>query len=166
MPTTTTREQQERWHEIVNDPLLNDLPYKIETNARGQILLSPHTFQHADAQGRLLDLLRTHTDEGRGFPEFPVCTEAGIKQIDVAWADSDRISRIRDSGDPPTVAPNICIEVMSDVNDWEEMHEKRALYREAGAEEVWIADREKQIRFFRDREIDQSDLIPEFPSSL
>jgi Uma2 family endonuclease len=55
---------------------------------------------------------------------------------------------------------------MSDANDWDEMHEKRALYREAEAEEVWIVDREKQIRFFRDEEIDQSDLIPEFPSSL
>jgi Uma2 family endonuclease len=166
MPTTTTREQQERWHEIVNDPLLNDLPYKVKTNARGQILLSPHTLQHADAQGRLLDLLRTHTDEGRGFPKFPVCTEAGIKQIDVAWTDSDRISRIRDSGDPPTVAPNICIEVMSDANDWEEMHEKRALYREAGAEEVWIVDRDEQIHVFRDDEREHSDLVHEFPSSL
>jgi len=166
MPTPTTREQQERWHEIINDPLLSDLPYKVETNARGQILLSPHTFQHADAQGRLLDLLRTHTDEGRGFPEFPVCTENGIKQIDVAWAAPDRISRIRDSGDPPPVAPNICIEVMSDANDWDEMHEKRALYREAGAEEVWIVDRDEQIRIFRDDERDQSDLVPDFPSSL
>jgi len=95
MPTTTTREQQERWANIVNDPLLNDLPYKIETNARGQILLSPHTFQHADAQGRLLDLLRTRTDAGRGLPEFPLCTDAGTKQIDVVWASDERLSRIR-----------------------------------------------------------------------
>ena len=55
---------------------------------------------------------------------------------------------------------------MSDVNDWEEMHEKRALYREAGAEEVWIVDRDGQIHFFRDDEREHSDLAPEFPSSL
>jgi Uma2 family endonuclease len=55
---------------------------------------------------------------------------------------------------------------MSDANDWEEMHEKRALYREAGAEEVWIVDRDGQIQVFRDHEREQSDLVPGFPSSL
>ncbi|PSQ96931.1 MAG: Uma2 family endonuclease [Bacteroidetes bacterium SW_9_63_38] len=166
MPTTTTREQQERWANIVNDPLLNDLPYKIETNARGQILLSPHTFQHADAQGRLLDLLRTHTDAGRGLPEFPLCTDAGTKQIDVVWASDERLSRITDSGDPPTIAPEICIEVMSESNNWDEMHQKRTLYREAGADEVWIVDRDGQIHFFQDEERDRSDRAPDVPSSL
>ena len=166
MPTTPTREQQERWHEIVNDPLLSDLPYKLETNARGQILLSPHTLHHADAQGQLLDLLRTHADGGRGLPELPLCTEAGTKQIDVVWASTDRLARITESGDPTTIAPEICIEVMSDTNDWEEMPEKRALYRKAGAEEVWVVDGDGQIHFFREEEIDQSELVPTLPSSL
>ena len=166
MPTTPTREQQERWHEIVNDPLLSDLPYKLETNARGQILLSPHTLHHADAQGQLLDLLRTHADGGRGLPEFPLCTEAGTKQIDVVWASRTRLSEIEESGDPPTLAPEICIEVMSDANDWEEMHEKRSLYREAGAEEVWIVDQDGQVRFFGDEEIEASGVAPDFPQHV
>ena len=166
MPTTTTREQQKRWHEIVNDPLLNDLPYKIETNSRGQILLIPHTAHHADQQGDLMALLGQHAPNGLIRPEFPICTDSGTKMPDVVWITEARRDKMRETGDPPTLAPEICIEVMSDANDWDEMHEKRALYREAGAEEVWIVDRDEQIRFFRDEEIDQSDLLPEFPSSL
>ena len=85
---------------------------------------------------------------------------------DVAWITEQRREKMRDTGDPPTLAPEICIEVMSESNDWEEMHEKRALYREAGAKEVWIVDRDEQIHVFRDEKINQSDLIPEFPSAL
>jgi len=97
---------------------------------------------------------------------LPLCTEAGTKQIDVVWASTDRLARITESGDPTTIAPEICIEVMSDTNDWEEMPEKRALYRKAGAEEVWVVDGDGQIHFFREEEIDQSELVPTLPSSL
>jgi hypothetical protein len=43
MPTTTTpaEEHQARWQEIVADPALRDIPYKVETNHRGQLVLSP-----------------------------------------------------------------------------------------------------------------------------
>jgi hypothetical protein len=48
MPTTVTR-AQERWKEIVSDPVLSDLPHKTETNAQGQILLSPTVPSHTNA---------------------------------------------------------------------------------------------------------------------
>lgn len=64
------------------------------------------------------------------------------------------------------MAPEVCIEVMSESNDWDEMDEKRALYREAGAEEVWIVTEEKNIRFFADGERDTSDVIPGVPNRL
>lgn len=37
MPVTTTkaREHQAHWEEVVRDPALRDLPYNVETNARG-----------------------------------------------------------------------------------------------------------------------------------
>ncbi|MCS3669321.1 hypothetical protein GGP77_003577 [Salinibacter ruber] len=63
MPTTATpaKEHQERWNEITADPLLRKLPYKVETNHRGQIVLSPqknrHTFQQKAIQKTLDDLL-------------------------------------------------------------------------------------------------------------
>jgi len=167
MPTTAdTTRQQERWQEIVGDPLLRDLPYKVETNHRGQIVLSPHSLDHSDRQGRVLDLLRGHLEAGRGLPELPLCTGSGTKQIDVTWASTDRLAEMERTGDPPTLAPEICVEVMSDSNDWDEMNAKRALYRECGAEEVWIVDPEGRVHFFGDEELDQSVLAPDFPDQV
>jgi hypothetical protein len=37
MPTTTTQAQA-RWHEVVDDPALQDLPCTVETNRRGQLI--------------------------------------------------------------------------------------------------------------------------------
>ena len=51
------QEQQERWNEIVRDPALRDLPYKVETNARGQLLVSPHSNRHSDLQEAVSDPL-------------------------------------------------------------------------------------------------------------
>jgi len=167
MPTTADKaEQQERWQEIVDDPLLRDLPYKIETNQRGQIVLSPHSLSHSNLQGLVLDLLRNHLEEGRGLPELPLCTSAGTKQVDVVWASADRLAEMEETGDPPTLAPELCVEVMSDANSMEEMHAKRALYREAGAEEVWVVRQDGQVRFFADEELDRSAIAPEFPDQL
>jgi Uma2 family endonuclease len=73
---------------------------------------------------------------------------------------------MKETGDPPTLAPEICVEVMSDANTMDEMREKRALYREAGADEVWIVDQDGQVRFFGEEEKERSDLMPDFPSHV
>jgi Uma2 family endonuclease len=158
--------QQERWQKVVNDPLLSELPYKVETNHRGQIILSPHSLSHSDLQGKVLDLLRDHFEEGRALPELPVCTNAGVKQVDVAWVSADRLAEMKDTGDPPTLAPQLCVEVMSDSNTMDERHEKRALYREGGAEEVWIVHPDGRVQFFAEEALDQSALAPSFPNRL
>jgi Uma2 family endonuclease len=77
-----------------------------------------------------------------------------------------RLEKITETGDPPTRAPDVCIEVMSESNDWDEMCEKRRLYVEAGAEEVWVVTEEKEVRFFADEELEASEFAPEFPSRL
>ncbi len=46
-----------RWAEVVNDPSLHDVPYKIELNAEGTIEMSPANNWHAAAQGYLARLL-------------------------------------------------------------------------------------------------------------
>jgi len=168
MPTTTTRakEHQQRWQEIVSDPLLSELPYKVETNHRGQIVLSPHKASHSDLQGDLMALLSDYADGGRSRPEFPIATPQGTKVPDVVWVTADQREEMEKTGDPPTLAPEVCIEVMSESNDWEEMHEKRSLYREAGAEEVWIVDQDGQVRFFGDEEIEASGVTPDFPQHV
>jgi Uma2 family endonuclease len=168
MPTTTTptQEHQERWQEIASDPLLSELPYKVETNQRGQIVLSPHKNRHSVAQNQIQNLLDEHAPEGLSPTELAIATPQGTRAADVVWMSPGRWEEMQATGDPTTLAPEICIEVMSDSNDWEEMQKKRHLYVEAGAEEVWVVTEEKKVRFFADEEIDASGLAPDFPNQL
>ncbi len=46
------------------------------------------------------------------------------------------------------------------------MHAKRDLYREAGAEEVWIVTEDGDVHFFADEELQASGIAKEFPSEL
>lgn len=167
MPTKTTRaeEHQKRWEEIANDPLLSELPHKVETNHRGQIVLSPHKNRHTFQQKAIQKKLDSSLSGGEAFQELAIATSRGTKQADVVWASADRLRHMKETGDPTTLAPEICVEGMSEANDWEEMHSKRELYREAGAEEVWVVD-EGEARFFSDEETAQSDIAPEFPAQL
>jgi Uma2 family endonuclease len=168
MQTTTTpaEEHQARWQEIVADPTLRDLPYKVETNHRGQLVLSPQTNRHSLQQKAVEKELDTLLSDGEAFPEWAVATAGGTKQADIIWASDERLREMRETGDPTTLAPEICVEVMSGPNDWDEMEEKRALYREAGAEEGWIVTEDGDVRFFADEEIDTSEIAPDFPDHV
>ena len=99
-------------------------------------------------------------------PEFAIVTPKGMKAPDVVWISADRRQELKKMGDPTTLAPELCIEVMSNANDWDEMMEKRALYREAGAEEVWIVTREGRVRFFGDEEREASRIAPGVPNEI
>jgi Uma2 family endonuclease len=73
---------------------------------------------------------------------------------------------MEETGDPPTLAPEICVEVLSEANTEDEMQEKRYLYRDAGANEVWVVDQERHVRFFGEDEREHSALAPDFPGEL
>ena len=55
---------------------------------------------------------------------------------------------------------------MSEPGGWEEMEEKRQIYREAGAEEVWVVTEEGEVRFFAGEEQEESEIAEGFPSEL
>jgi Uma2 family endonuclease len=165
MPTTTTREQ-ERWAELVRDPALQDVPYKVETNDRGQIILSPHSNRHSFLQDEIQQLLRQHAPDGSTPPAFALATPRGVKSPDVAWISPERRREMETTGDPTTLAPEICVEVLPEPDTAEEMTEKRALYREAGAEEVWLVDLDGRVRFFGAEEMDQSEVVPGMPGRV
>ncbi|WP_232798060.1 Uma2 family endonuclease [Salinibacter altiplanensis] len=99
--------------------------------------MPPHKNRHSALQEETQNLLRAHAPEGRQPPEFAIATSEGVKAPNVVWYSSERQHEMQKTGDPTTLAPEVCIEVMSASNDWEEMEHKRALYRTAGAEEVW-----------------------------
>ena len=168
MPATAARvkEHQERWDEITADPTLDGLPYKIETNRQGQLILSPHKNRHSDLQTALFQLLQQHAPDGHISVEYALATPRGVKAPDVVWMSAGRREEMRETGDPSTLAPEICVEVMSESNTEEEMQEKRALYRMIGAEEVWIVGEEGEIRFFGEEEREQSEFAPGCPRTV
>lgn len=78
----------------------------------------------------------------------------------------ERRDEMRATGDPSTLAPELCVEIMSETNTEEEMQEKRALYLDIGAQEVWIVGEGGTIRFFDEDEIERSAIAPECPRAV
>jgi Uma2 family endonuclease len=167
MQTQTSSEaHQDRWQEIVDDPALRDLPYTVETNERGQILLSPHSNRHSYRQATVRDLLQKHAPDGLVVPEFALTTRQGVKSPDIVWMSADRRQEMDATGDPATLAPEICVEIMSKSNTDSVMDEKRCLYREIGADEVWIVETDGRIRFYGEEELDASKVVPGCPNEV
>jgi len=156
------------WKQAMRDPILHDLPYKVETNAYGQLVLSPHALIHSRYQGAIARLLQRHiSDAGEVTPEMPVQTSDGVKVADVVWISSGRLAQIPDEAAAAPVAPEICIEVRSDGHTDAEMDLKRALYFEAGAEEVWMCDPNGTLTFYdADGQRDASQQVPSFPKPI
>lgn len=158
------------WRSLCDDPLIAALPYKVETNERGQLLTSPAHNPHSFRQGRISAALLRLTDRlgarGMVVPECAVMTAGGIKAPDVAWVTPE--DQVRSTSNAVmTAAPSICIEVMSPSNSEAEMAEKIALYLGAGAREVWLCDEQGGVRFFHATgEAAASALFPDFPSHI
>jgi Uma2 family endonuclease len=95
-----------------------------------------------------------------------VDTSDGTKVADATWASVERFQVIKDEF-CCSIAPEICIEVMSPANDWDEMMGKRALYFNSGAAEYWICDDLGNIRFFdQTGELSRSKMCPGFPAKI
>lgn len=156
------------WADVVNDPSLRDLPYKIELDQLGRIIMTPHWPIHSELQSVIQDALGQRMNGGRAVQEYAIQTPAGVRVADVAWRSDARWRAILAAGrGPAQVAPEICIEVLSGSNSDVEMVEKRALYFAAGAAEVWTCDEAGRLRFFKpDGEIAQSERCPAFPSEI
>jgi Uma2 family endonuclease len=166
MSTQTQSESGLSWKDVCEDPNLHDLPYKIETNDRGQIVMSPTYAWHGKFAFRIAQRLEEIHPEGESSVELAIRTTKGTKVADAVWCSADRWAEIKDAYDAP-VAPEICVEVRSPTNTDAEMAEKRALYLEAGAEEVWICDSEGRLTFFdADGERPASARVPDFPDRI
>ncbi|MCU0797225.1 MAG: Uma2 family endonuclease [Akkermansiaceae bacterium] len=158
---------RKRWQELCEDPQLARWPGRIETNAHGNILMSPPPSGiHSSRQGEITFLLRQILG-GRALPECPVSTIDGVRSADVGWYSNSLFAEV--SGQ--TVfeqAPEICVEILSPSNSPSEIREKRKLYFDAGAREVWICDLKGTMSFFcsTDEDIPSSHLCPDFPPSI
>ena len=151
------------WEEICDDPLLRDLPYKIETNNLGQFIMSPARSRHGEYQAEILLLLRRLLPHGRGVIECPVQTTDGVRVPDVAWTSPERRQPV-----VYTLAPELCVEVLSPYNSEREMMQKRTLYFQAGALEYWQCAEDGTITFYGPEGVltDGSKLCPGFPAQV
>ncbi len=142
--------------------------WKIETNARRQILLMPSPgFNHQAFEMEIVQILMRLLLTGKPLAEVGVRTSDGTKEPDVVWMRRERFLQCRDqlSLSP---APELCVEVISPRHTQQEIHEKRHLYFEAGAQEVWICDGEGVMTFYiaPENAVPRSRLCPEFPERI
>ncbi len=154
------------WQEVCENKYLQDLPFKIELNKWGQIVMSPAKPKHSFYQGRIQSLLETLLKTGFTMPELAIQTTDGVKVADVAWASEQRLDVIEDEI-AASIAPEICVEVKSASNTLEEMLEKKDLYLGAKAEEVWLCDAKGRISFYNQQgKLSKSLLVPDFPEQI
>lgn len=152
------------WKDICEDRSLENLPYKVETNRLGQIILSKHEIWQGGLKAEIGSLLQRYLLEGKCILSCAVETSDGVKVPDVAWISNDRLRPHRRAASMP-IAPEICVEIRSYFNSVVEMMGKMQLYFARGAEEVWFCDEDGNMTFYRHDVPDatQSKLCPDFP---
>lgn len=155
------------WAEICADKRLQDLPFRIESDRWGNIVMSPPPrSRHSEYQGEITRLLWTLLTGGLALTECPIETSEGVKAADAAWVSHER--RASRPNDPAyLIAPEICIEILSPSNSEAEIDFRRRLYFEKGAIEFWLCDLDGEMTFFDAAgEIRQSKLCPKFPARI
>ena len=156
-----------KWQEVCESKYLQDLPFKIELNKWGQIVMSPAKIKHSFYQGLIVELLNSLMKHpGFAFPECAIQTNDNVKVADVVWCSEARFNQIEEEF-AASVAPEICIEIISASNSLVEMEEKKDLYLAAQAEEVWLCDSKGNIKFYNQQgELAESLLVPNFPRQV
>lgn len=155
-----------KWQEVCDNPALQNLPYKMELNQQGQIIMSPASVMHVIFQGKIMTLLNRYQQDCLVVPEFPVETRDGIKVVDVGLLTNPQLARLQNNISA-AFAPILCIEVLSPSNTLAEMKHKKELYFEKGAEEFWICDQTGQMSFHgKSGELASSLLFPQFPKNI
>jgi Uma2 family endonuclease len=134
------------WADVLADQTLRNLPYKIELDRYGNIVMSPASNRHGRLQFWIGSFLERNLG-GEAISECSVDTPEGVKVADVAWCSPEFLAR-HGYATPYPQAPEICVEVRSPSNSKEEMAEKIALYLGQGAREVWIVFEPGEVRFF------------------
>ena len=135
-----------RYRELCANPLLANLPGKIELDLWGRILMSPASNYHGVLQIRIGQRLAPLG--GQAIAEASVVTSIGLLVADVAWASAE-FMREHGTETPFTRGPELCIEIASPSNSVKELREKVAAYLAAGAVETWIVyPQSRRFEFF------------------
>lgn len=157
-----------RWEELGRDPYLADTPFKVETDRLGRILMSPPPASpHLILVTKISRHLKALMTDGEVLGDTPIVTSDGVKVTDGGWISASVFAELESHPVPAlTRAPDICIEVLSPSNTQVEMDEKRALYLEAGAQEVWLCGQDGSMSFYTPELTEKSKLCPSFPTRI
>lgn len=154
------------WQEVCANPALQNLPYKMELNRQGQIIMSPASVRHVIFQARIIALLNKQADGWLVVPEFPVETTDGVKVADVGLLTMAQATAVKNNV-TSAFAPIICVEVLSPSNTLAEMQHKKSLYFAKGAEEFWLCDQMGNMSFYdQNGELSASKRMMDFPANI
>ncbi|MDA8306103.1 MAG: Uma2 family endonuclease [Deltaproteobacteria bacterium] len=156
-----------QWREVVEHPSLKDLPFKIETNEWGKIMMTPASYAHGVYQMEIAGLLKSLAKEGRVSTECPVQTSKGVRVADVVWVSAALLKKhgLRKLALPES--PELVVEIESPSNSAAELEEKRLLYFDVGANEFWLCGEDGKMRFFSPRgELRRSEMFGDFPDHI
>ena len=155
------------WKEVCEDKSLANLPYKVELNQQGQLIMSPTRNKHAYYQAEIASRLRQLLPQGFALTECAVDTKTdGTIVADVSWVSSERWAIIEEEFSC-SVAPEICVEVWSESNTKQELNWKRQLYLDNGALEFWYCDKQGNLSFYDSHgQLPASGLCPGFPANI
>jgi Uma2 family endonuclease len=150
------------WREIVSNPSLRNLPFKVETIRFGQILLSPTTNRQGALRFRVANEIRRCKRSGDVTLNCSVNTSDGVKIVDAAWFSRTFMTEFGQQTPFPK-APEICVEVISPRNSKQEIEHKVELYLAKGALEVWVVNDEKEVAIYTHTgKLKTSKLAPKF----
>ncbi len=136
-----------QWSEVLASPYLQNLPFKIELNQFGQVLMSPASNLHGSVQATLVALFDRKIKRGVVIAECSIQTRDGVKVADVAWASDDFIAQ-HGTATPFIQSPEICVEIVSPSNTKHEIEHKVSLYFAHGAQEVWVVNLKKEVSLY------------------
>ena len=151
------------WEEACECSSLEDMPFKIELDAEGNLVMSEVRVWHGAMQAQIGALLMDLLPGGKGAHEIGVLTSDNVKVLDVAWFTDEHWEAVKDDACCAT-APAICVEVACGGDPARSFERKKPLYFKAGAQEVWFCDRSGEMAFYTSvGRIAKSMLCPPFP---
>lgn len=160
-----------RWEEMCADPDLARIEGRLETDRFGRIIMTPPPgYEHGGYQAEIAFLLKRHLSDGRVSTECPISTRDGVRAADVAWVDAKMLASLPPNAVCLPSAPAICVEVVSLSNSAAELAEKRMLYFDAGAKEVWQCDQGTMSFYLAgesgDEQREHSQIVDKFPQLI
>ena len=128
---------------------------------------NPLKLKQAFAQSKLQTLLMAYLKSGMVLQRVAIQTTEGAEITDVAWVSEQR-AKIILIDEIASIAPEICIEIISVSNTETEIDHRKQLYFVAGAEEVWVYQhKEGNMLFYnRQKQLKQSVRVPDFPLTI